>query len=68
MTLTKPKSVEMVNLVRGLRQQLHQYQGKFTAKLGVYFKTVNRCKCEYTVPSASCLLPPSIKHDFSEGD
>lgn len=51
MTLTKPKLIEMANLVHDLRQQLYLFLEKFVAKLGISFKTVNRWQWEYIVPS-----------------
>ncbi|MBD2468887.1 transcriptional regulator [Nostoc sp. FACHB-145] len=51
-TLTKPKSVEMANVVHDGLQQLYLSPETFAAILSVCFKTVNRWKRSYTVHSS----------------
>ncbi len=43
--------LEILNLIRELRQQLHLSQKQFADKLGVSFKTVNRWENGHTLPS-----------------
>ncbi len=49
------KRLEILDLIRELRQQLNLSQKQFAAKVGVSFKTVNRWENGHTVPSAIAL-------------
>ncbi|MHC0061948.1 helix-turn-helix domain-containing protein [Nostoc sp. UIC 10890] len=53
MSLTK--RLEILDLIRELRQQLNLSQKQFAAKVGVSFKTVNRWENGYTVSSRIAL-------------
>lgn len=45
------KQLEILDLIRQLRQQLNLSQKQFAVRLGVSFKTVNRWENGHTVPS-----------------
>jgi putative transcriptional regulator len=49
------KRLEILDLVRHLRQQLNLSQKQFAAKLAVSFKTVNRWENRHTLPSPLAL-------------
>ncbi|MFN6460406.1 MAG: helix-turn-helix domain-containing protein [Nostoc sp. DedVER02] len=49
------KRLEILDLVRHLRQQLNLSQKQFAAKLGVSFKTVNWWENRHTLPSPLAL-------------
>ncbi len=49
------KRLEIFDLIRELRQQLNLSQKQFAAKVGVYFKTVNRWENGHTVASRIAL-------------
>ncbi|MBN3947847.1 MAG: helix-turn-helix transcriptional regulator [Nostoc sp.] len=49
------KRLEILDLIRELRQQLNLSQKQFAAQVGVSFKTVNRWENGHTVPSRMAL-------------
>jgi len=49
------KRLEILDLIRELRQQLNLSQKQFATKLGVSFKTVKRSQNRHTVPSRIAL-------------
>ncbi|MFN6563750.1 MAG: helix-turn-helix domain-containing protein [Nostoc sp. ChiSLP01] len=49
------KRLEILDLIRELRQQLNLSQKQFAVRLGVSFKTVNRWENGHTVPSRLAL-------------
>ncbi|MEH2329769.1 helix-turn-helix domain-containing protein [Nostoc sp.] len=49
------KRLEILDLIRELRQQLNLSQKQFAAKVEVSFKTVNRWENGHTVPSRIAL-------------
>ncbi|MEH2109031.1 helix-turn-helix domain-containing protein [Nostoc sp.] len=49
------KRLEILDLIRELRQQLNLSQKQFAAKVGVSFKTVNRWENGHTAPSRIAL-------------
>ncbi|MBD2676581.1 MULTISPECIES: DNA-binding transcriptional regulator [Nostoc] len=49
------KQLEILDLIRQLRQQLNLSQKQFAVRLGVSFKTVNRWENGHTVPSPLAL-------------
>lgn len=49
------KRLEILDLIRELRQQLNLSQKHFAAKVGVSFKTVNRWENGHTEPSRIAL-------------
>ncbi|MEH2420675.1 MAG: helix-turn-helix domain-containing protein [Nostoc sp.] len=53
MSVTKP--LEILDLIRELRQQLNLSQKQFATRLGISFKTVNRWENRHTVPSRLAL-------------
>ncbi|MDZ8183978.1 MAG: helix-turn-helix domain-containing protein [Nostoc sp. ChiSLP02] len=49
--MSATKQLEILDLIKELRQQLNLSQKQFAVRLGVSFKTVNRWENGHTVPS-----------------